>query len=70
MEKPVHYKEGFDSFAWAERRYSTKECLAIAAFNINKYNDRDKGQDFEDFGKIVAYVEWAKKLMTKGNTNE
>ena len=63
--RPKHYKEGEDTFAWAERTLTKEACLAICAFNIHKYNDRDKGQDFEDFGKIADYAMWARKLMEK-----
>jgi len=63
--KPTHYKQGKDSFAWAEEQFDTNTCLAIAAFNIHKYNERNKGQDYEDFGKITVYAEWARSMMEK-----
>lgn len=65
MFRPNHYAKGKDTFAWAEEKFDTDTCLAIAAFNIHKYNDRDKGQDFNDFGKIADYANWARKLMEK-----
>ena len=63
--RPEHYVKGKDSFAWAEDKFSTDICCAIAAFNIHKYNDRDKGQDYDDFGKIIDYANWARDLMEK-----
>jgi hypothetical protein len=63
--RPDHYKEGEDTFAWAERKFSPETCLAIAAFNIHKYNDRDKGQDYKDFGKIADYAMWARGIMER-----
>lgn len=63
--RPEHYKKGEDTFAWTERRFGIEACLIVAAFNIHKYNDRDKGQDYEDFGKIADYALWARSLMEK-----
>jgi len=61
--RPPHYTKGKDTFAWAEQTLTKEACLAIAAFNIHKYNTRDKGQDYEDFGKIIDYANWARSLM-------
>lgn len=63
--RPDHYKKGEDTFAWAERKFDLEICLAIAAFNIHKYNDRSKGQDYQDFGKVADYALWARSLMEK-----
>lgn len=63
--RPSHYVKGADSFSWAERKFDLDTCLAIAAFNIHKYNDRDKGEDFKDFGKIADYANWARSMMKK-----
>ena len=65
--RPAHYKEGEDTFAWAEKTFELDVCLAIAAFNIHKYNSRDKGQDYDDFGKISDYALWARRMMEKSN---
>ena len=65
--RPPHYKEGEDTFAWAEKTFELDTCLAIAAFNIHKYNSRDKGQDYDDFGKISDYALWARRMMVKSN---
>jgi len=61
--RPAHYTKGKDTFAWAEQTLTKEACFAIAAFNIHKYNTRDKGQDYEDFGKIIEYANWARSLM-------
>lgn len=61
--KPKHYSKGIDTFERMEANCTKEECLAFAKGNIDKYNWRDKGQDLEDFDKIIAYAEWAKRLL-------
>lgn len=61
--KPPHYSKGIDTFARMEANCTKEECLAFAKGNIDKYNWRTKGQDLEDFDKIIAYAEWAKKML-------
>lgn len=61
--KPKHYSKGIDTFARMESNCSVEECLAFAKGNIDKYNWREKGQDYEDFDKIISYAEWGKKLL-------
>lgn len=61
--KPPHYAKGIDTFARMEANCTKEECLAFAKGNIDKYNWRTKGQDLEDFDKIIAYAEWAKKML-------
>lgn len=61
--KPSHYAKGIDTFARMEANCTKEECLAFAKGNIDKYNWRTKGQDLEDFYKIIAYAEWAKKML-------
>ena len=62
-KKPSHYAKGIDTFSRMEANCTKEECLAFAKGNIDKYNWRTKGQDLEDFDKIIAYAEWAKKLL-------
>lgn len=64
-EKPKHYSKGIDTFARMEANCTTEECLAFAKGNIDKYNWREKGQDLEDYKKIIAYAQWAIKLLEK-----
>lgn len=62
-EKPKHYSKGIDTFARMEANCTKEECLAFAKGNIDKYNFRTKGQDLEDYKKIVSYANWAIKLL-------
>lgn len=62
-KKPSHYAKGIDTFARMEANCTKEECLAFAKGNIDKYNWREKGQDLEDFDKIIAYAEWGKKML-------
>src|SRR5690606_13090084 len=55
VTKPSHYAKGIDTFARMEANCTKEECLAFAKGNIDKYNWRTKGQDLEDFDKIIAY---------------
>lgn len=64
-EKPQHYAKGIDTFERMEANCTKKECLAFVKGNIDKYNWRDKGQDLEDYKKIIAYAQWAIKLLEK-----
>lgn len=62
--KPEHYSKGIDTFKRMEVNCTKEECLAFAKGNIDKYNWRTKGQDLEDFKKIISYAEWAIKLLS------
>jgi len=68
--RPEHYKEGEDTFDWAERKYGLETCLAICEFNIHKYNDRSKDDDYKDFGKIADYAMWARDMMERNEAGE
>lgn len=61
--KPKQYQIGIDTFQRAEANMTKEEILACVRFNIDKYNWRKKGQDKEDFEKIIKYAEWALKQM-------
>ena len=63
--RPDHYKEGEDTWAWAEKRFTVQELRAIAEFNIHKYSNRSKGQDVKDFGKVADYSLWIAGILTK-----
>lgn len=67
--KPEHYAKGIDTFARMEANCTTEECLAFAKGNIDKYNFRTKGQDLEDYKKIVSYANWAIKLLENAKNN-
>lgn len=61
--KPKQYQIGIDTFQRAEANMTKEEILACIRFNIDKYNWRKKGQDKEDFIKIIKYAEWALKQL-------
>ena len=58
-EKPSQYNIGIDTFKRCEANMTKEEILACCKFNIDKYNWRKKGQDKEDFEKIINYAKWA-----------
>jgi len=64
-EKPSQYQIGIDTFARAEANMNFEEIMACCRFNIDKYTWRKKGQDAEDFQKIIAYAEFAMKQLMK-----
>ena len=61
--KPKQYQIGIDTFQRAEANMTKEEILACVKFSIDKYNWRKKGQDKEDFKKIIDYANWALKQM-------
>ena len=61
--KPKQYQVGIDTFQRMESNCNLKERLAFAKGNIDKYNWREKGQDKEDFIKIINYAKWAIKQI-------
>jgi len=63
MEKPKHYSKGIDTFKRMESNASREEIKGFIRGNIDKYNWRNKGQDREDFEKIIAYAQWAIELI-------
>jgi len=59
-----HYRElGIDTFQRAEANMSKSGILDSICFNIDKYNWRKKGQDKEDFTKIIAYAKWGLEIL-------
>jgi hypothetical protein len=63
VTKPDQYQIGIDTFARAEANLIKDQILAICKFNIDKYTWRQKGQDKEDFQKIIDYANWAIKNL-------
>jgi hypothetical protein len=61
--KPKQYQIGIDTFQRSEANMTKEEILACVRFNIDKYVWRKKGQDKEDFEKIIKYAEWAIKQI-------
>ena len=64
-EKPTQYQIGIDTFERAEANMRKEELIACCKFNIDKYNWRKKGQDIEDFKKIIDYANFAIKQLEK-----
>ena len=67
-DKPIQYQIGIDTFERAEANMTKEEILACVRFNIDKYNWRKKGQDKEDFRKIIDYANWALKQLEDENS--
>jgi len=63
--KPEQYQIGIDTFTRAEANMNFEEIMACCRFNIDKYTWRKKGQDLEDFKKIIAYAEFGIKQLEK-----
>lgn len=63
MDKPIQYQIGIDTFERAEANMTKDEILACIKFSIDKYNWRKKGQDKEDFKKIIDYANWGLKQL-------
>lgn len=61
IEKPSQYDIGIDTFQRAEANMTKEEIIASCKFNIDKYCWRKKGQDKEDFEKIINYAKFALK---------
>lgn len=60
-KKPSQYDIGIDTFQRAEANMTKEEIIASCKFNIDKYCWRKKGQDKEDFEKIINYAKFALK---------
>lgn len=65
IQKPFQYNIGIDTFERAEANMLKSEIIAICKFNIDKYCWRKKGQDIEDFKKIIEYAKFAIKQLEK-----
>lgn len=63
--KPKQYDIGIDTFTRAKANMSKEELLACCKFNIDKYCWRVKGQDKEDFEKIIAYSKFALEILNE-----
>lgn len=63
MEKPKQYQIGIDTFQRMRSNATKEETLGFIKGNIDKYLWRKKGQDKEDFKKIVDYAKWALEIL-------
>jgi hypothetical protein len=68
--KPPQYQIGIDTFERMEANCTLGDRIAFVKGNIDKYNWRDKGQDKQDFKKIINYAKWAiKQIDDEQKTN-
>tara|TARA_R110000822_G_scaffold252133_1_gene378826 strand:- start:474 stop:674 length:201 start_codon:yes stop_codon:yes gene_type:complete len=65
--KPKQYEKGIDTFQRMEANCTKEEILSFCKGNIDKYCWRDKGQDLQDFIKIIDYCHFAIKSITKND---
>lgn len=63
--KPKQYQIGIDTFERAEANMTKEEILAFCKCSIDKYVWRKKGQDLQDYEKIISYAEFAIKQLKK-----
>lgn len=63
IKSPKHYNKKNDPFKIMEDNCTLEEIKGAIKLNILKYALRSKGQDYEDYHKIIAYAEWGIKLM-------
>lgn len=63
--KPKQYQIGIDTFQRAESNMTKEEILAFCKCSIDKYVWRKKGQDLQDYEKIIAYAQFAIKQLKK-----
>lgn len=64
-DKPIQYQIGIDTFERAEANMTKEEILAFCKCSIDKYVWRNKGQDLEDYEKIIVYAKFAIKQLKK-----
>ena len=63
--KPSQYKIGIDTFDRAFQNMTKEELLAAVKFTIDKYTWRKKGQDLDDFKKIIDYANFGIKVLNE-----
>ena len=61
--KPKQYQIGIDTFQRCEANMTKEEILAFCKCSIDKYVWRKKGQDLQDYEKIISYAEFAIKQL-------
>lgn len=63
MDKPEQYQIGIDTFERAKANMTKDEILAFCKCSIDKYVWRKKGQDLEDYKKIITYAKFAIEIL-------
>lgn len=57
--KPPQYNIGIDTFERMRANATHEEAMGFIRWNIDKYNTRQKGQDEDDYKKIISYAQEA-----------
>ena len=57
--KPSQYQIGIDTFERMRANATYEEAMGFIRWNIDKYNTRQKGQDEDDYKKIISYAQEA-----------
>ena len=57
--KPFQYQIGIDTFERMRANATYEEAMGFIRWNIDKYNTRQKGQDEDDYKKIISYAQEA-----------
>jgi hypothetical protein len=57
--KPPQYNIGIDTFERMRANAKYEEAMGFIRWNIDKYNTRQKGQDKQDYEKIISYAQEA-----------
>tara|TARA_R110002051_G_scaffold308116_1_gene379535 strand:- start:24722 stop:25147 length:426 start_codon:yes stop_codon:yes gene_type:complete len=63
--KPIQYQIGIDTFERMEANATFEQKMGAVMLSIDKYLWRKKGQDRDDFVKIIDYAKWAIKQIDK-----
>ena len=59
FNKPPQYNIGIDTFERMRANATYEEAMGFIRWNIDKYNTRQKGQDEDDYKKIISYAQEA-----------
>lgn len=52
-----------DTVARSKANHTKEQQTAICQFNIDKYSNREKGQNQDDIVKIRFYTDWLEELL-------
>ena len=68
-ENKQYSKMGIDTIQRSKANHTIEQQKAICQFMIDKYINRDKGQDTQDIAKARDYIDWLESLIEieKGN---
>lgn len=61
-----HYKkQGIDTIARCKANMTLEQQKAICIFSIDKYINREKGQNIKDIDKARVYLDWLEEIECK-----